>query len=217
MVPKSLKIAIQAPKATPVELPLFASAESERLREVLVAAATVFAERGYAATSMREVGERAGLLGGSLYHHIKSKEALFVKIHDAAIDRAHQSMQAAIDGCVDPWDKLEAACVAFCQIQLDPRSLTMPLMNDFFTVPAEVRQRLIVKRDQFEKIFVALVDALPLDPRIDRKIYRLLLLTLCNNISSWYRPGRLTPAQIGQQIMLLFKHEARVAKKKRRT
>ena len=88
---------------------------------------------------MREIGEQAGVLGGSLYHHIKSKDALFIELHDGALDAAEAIIVAAIRGARDPWDKLEAACVALLEIQLDPESLTMPMMNDFREVPDDVR------------------------------------------------------------------------------
>jgi hypothetical protein len=84
----------------------------------------------------------------------------------------------------------------------------MPLMNDFQSTPPEIRERLVARRDKFETIFRDLVDQLPLDPAIDRGIYRLLLLTLLNNVSDWYRQGRLTPAEIGHQIALVFRHQA---------
>ena len=42
----------------------------------------------------------------------------------------------------------------------------------------------------------------------ERQPYTLLLLTLLNNISGWYRQGRMTPAEIGRQIMLVFRHQA---------
>lgn len=187
---------------------LFGGETSERYQEILEAAAALFAERGYAATSVRDIGERVGLLGGSLYHYIKSKEALFVKIHDTALEVAAERVRQAIDGLCDPWEKLEAACVRMLEIQLDPHSLTMPLMNDFQSTPLEVRERLVARRDIFEKIFRDLVDELPLDPAIDRGVYRLLLLTLLNNISGWYRQGGMTPAEIGRQIMLVFRHQA---------
>jgi hypothetical protein len=83
----------------------------------------------------------------------------------------------------------------------------MPLMNDFRAVPDEVRRRLVARRDAFERIFVALVDALPLDPRLDRQLYRLLLLNLLNRVVDWYRKGRLSPPDIGRQILLIFRHE----------
>lgn len=181
---------------------------SERHRDILEAAALLFAERGYAATSVRDIGERVGLLGGSLYHYIKSKEALFVRIHDLALQVAEDRIRAAMAGLEDPWARLEAACVTMMEIQLDPDSLTMPLMNDFASAPTEIRGRLVEKRDAFEHIFRELIADLPLDPALDRGVYRLLLLTLLNNISGWYRPGRMTPEEIGRQIVRIFRHEA---------
>ncbi|MBB5278435.1 AcrR family transcriptional regulator [Rhizobium rosettiformans] len=181
---------------------------SERHREILEEAAALFAERGYAATSVRDIGERVGLLGGSLYHYIKSKEELFVRIHDIALQIAEDRIRAAIAPLSQPWDRLEAACVALTEIQLDPGSLTMPLMKDFALVPLQIRERLVKKRDSFEQMFRDLIAAVPLDPALDRGVYRLLLLTLLNNVSSWYRPGGMTAEEIGRQIVRIFRHEA---------
>lgn len=186
---------------------LFKDELNERRREILEAAAVLFAERGYAATSVRDIGERVGLLGGSLYHYIKSKEALFVNIHDIALQVAEDMIRAAIAEASDPWERLSAATVTMLEIQLDPDSLTMPLMNDFQSVPPSVRERLVAKRDAFEQIFVQLIDDLPLAPNLDRGIYRLLILTLMNNVGSWYRPGRLTAEAIARQIVAIFRHD----------
>lgn len=180
---------------------------SERQKDILEAAATLFAERGYAATSIRDIGEQVGLLGGSLYHHIKSKEALFVRVHDVALQMAGDRIVLAVSLVVDPWDRLEAACATMLEIQLDPASLTMPLMNDFGSVPPDIRERLVAKRDAFETIFRDLVRDLPLDPAVDRGVYRLLLLTLLNNVSGWYREGRLAPKDIARQIILIFRRQ----------
>jgi AcrR family transcriptional regulator len=181
---------------------------SDRHQDILEVAAALFAERGYAATSVRDIGDRVGLLGGSLYHYIRSKKALFVKIHDLALQVAEDRVRSAIGGLTDPWERLQAACVTMLEIQLDPESLTMPLMNNFNSAPLEIRDRLIAKRDVFEDIFRELVAALPLDATLDRSVYRLLLLTLLNNVAGWYRPGDLSPAQIGQQIVRIFCHPA---------
>ncbi|MBP7337010.1 MAG: TetR family transcriptional regulator [Niveispirillum sp.] len=182
---------------------------SERYRDILNAAAALFAERGYRATSIRDIGDRVGLQGGSLYHHIKSKEALFITIHDLALDNAADRIRERVAPHGDPWARLEAACIALLEIQLDPASITMPLMNNFQAVPAEVRSQLVARRDAFEAIFTDLVAALPLSPAIDPRLYRVLLLTLLNNVSTWYREGRYSPAEIGRQIMGIFRHEAR--------
>jgi AcrR family transcriptional regulator len=53
-----------------------AAAREQRRGEVLAAAAELFANRGYSATTVREVAEAAGMLGGSLYYHFDSKESM---------------------------------------------------------------------------------------------------------------------------------------------
>lgn len=177
-----------------------------RRREILEIAAQLFARKGYRGTSMREIGEQAGVLGGSLYHHIKSKDALFVELHNGALDAAQDRIAEAVGAQHDPWAKLEAACGAFLEIQLAPDSLTQPMMNDFREVPEVVREQLIARRDRFEKLFRDLVEGLPLPPGIDRSIYRNLLLSQLNSVSDWYRRGRLNSAQIAAQIVTIFRH-----------
>ena len=178
-----------------------------RRREILEIAAQLFARKGYRGTSMRDIGEQAGVLGGSLYHHIKSKDALFVELHDAALDAAAERIARAIDAESAPWTRLQAACAKLLEIQLDPDSLTNPMMNDFREVSDAVRAQLIARRDRFEDQFRTLIEALPLPARIDRSIYRNLLLSQLNAASDWYRPGRLTPREIAAQVVAVFRHD----------
>lgn len=172
-----------------------------RQDEVLAAAAELFAERGYAGTSIRDIGERVGLLGGSLYHYIRSKEALFVRIHDDALRAAENRIRDSIAGLSNPAKRLATACRTLLAIQLDPQSLTMPLMNDFRAVPDAVRAQLVNRRDAFETLFRDLVGAVDLPAGVDPDIYRILLLTTLNNAASWYKPGRLTLDEVAQQIL----------------
>ncbi|MBM9403756.1 TetR/AcrR family transcriptional regulator [Gluconacetobacter azotocaptans] len=179
---------------------------AERRREILEVAAQLFAERGFKATSIRDIAEHVGMLAGSLYYHIKSKEALFVEIHDKALDAAATRVQAAMQACDQPWDRLQAACAEMLEIQLNPESLTLPIMNNFRSVPDDMRAPLVRKRDEFEMIFRKLVDELPLSANIDRTIYRILLLRLLNTADDWYRDGRLSRRQIAEQIVTIFRH-----------
>lgn len=194
------------PEPMPVRI-VFEGDISPRKRQILEIAAQLFARNGYLGTSMRDIGDHAGVLGGSLYHHIKSKDALFVELHNAALDTATARVRAAIDQHENPWSRLEAACAVLLEIQVDVDSLTFPLMNDFRAVPEDVRRQLIAKRDAFEEPFRLLVDMLPLPHDIDRSLYRNLLLSQLNNAANWYRPGRLTIAEIARQIIRVFRHD----------
>ncbi|MBB2205274.1 TetR/AcrR family transcriptional regulator [Gluconacetobacter takamatsuzukensis] len=183
----------------------------ERRQEILEIAAKLFAEYGYKATSIREIAERAGMMGGSLYYHIRSKEALFIEIHDRALDAAARRVRTAMAPHTAPWARLEAACTEMLEIQLNPGSLTLPIMNNFRSVPEEVKTILVRKRDQFETIFRDIVDALPLPPGMDRQIYRILLLRLLNTADTWYHEGRMSRTEIAAQILTIFRHEGPAA------
>lgn len=178
--------------------------EGGRKDAVLAAAAELFAERGYAATSIRDIAERVGLLGGSLYHYIKSKDALFVRVHDMALAGAEARIRAAIEGVEAPRERLALACRTLLAIQLDPHSLTMPLMNDFRAVPEGVRGQLIARRDDFETLFAELVAAVDLPEGLDPDIYRILLLTTLNSAANWYRQGRLSLDEVSDQILKVY-------------
>lgn len=179
----------------------------DRYQDIIQAAAILFAERGYLATSMRDIAERVGLLGGSLYHHVRSKEELFLAVHDFALQHASELIADAVVDIDDPWERLEAACVRQLEIQLDPNVVAIPFLTDFRNVPQDILEKLIARRDVFEEAYVELVNQLPLPGHIDASLYRVLLLSLINSVSAWYRPGRMTPAEIGRQIIHIFRHE----------
>jgi AcrR family transcriptional regulator len=61
--------------------------------EILAAAAQIFREKGYHATSMQDIAEAVHLQKGSLYHHIRSKEEILASLLDRALDLLIQSMQ----------------------------------------------------------------------------------------------------------------------------
>jgi AcrR family transcriptional regulator len=66
---------------------------SARKREILEIAARLFAQKGYRGTSIRDIAEEGGVHGGSLYHHIKSKDALFIELHNTVLDLATDGRQ----------------------------------------------------------------------------------------------------------------------------
>ena len=182
---------------------------SLRRAEIIDAAARVFARLGYQQTSIRKIATEVGLLGGSLYHHINSKEDLFLEVHGRALTRVEAAMRARFEGVADPWERLRLACVAHVEMEVEPGSVTLALMGDLRSVPTEVRAKLITQRDAFETMYVELVDALDIAPGIDRSVLRLSLLTLLNGVVSWYRPGRLSPGEIGEQIFRIVSEKIR--------
>lgn len=53
--------------------------------QILDAAAELFASRGYAATSTRDIAERVGIRQASLYYHVAGKPQLLLELLDASV------------------------------------------------------------------------------------------------------------------------------------
>ena len=91
-------------------------------RDQLVTEATrLFAERGFEATSVEAVLDAAGVSRGSLYHHFKSKDALFEAVLDAAEVRIGEAtLLAALGVGDDPVASLRAGALEWIRLAGDP-------------------------------------------------------------------------------------------------
>jgi TetR/AcrR family transcriptional regulator len=62
----------------------------QRSQEILQAAILVYAEKGYAASEIGEIAERAGLARGLVYHYFKNKQSLFRELYEYMMDRTQR-------------------------------------------------------------------------------------------------------------------------------
>jgi AcrR family transcriptional regulator len=95
---------------------------SEATTSALVEAARdLFAQDGYAATSLDAVVTRAGVTKGALYHHFAGKRELFEAVFSREQGRLLEAIAGASTGAdSDPWRALGAGCRGFLDFTLDP-------------------------------------------------------------------------------------------------
>ncbi len=84
---------------------------SQRRQELLDLSARLFAERGYGATTVRDIADEAGILSGSLYHHFPSKEAMVDEILSTFLDDLFSSYRAIMAQDIGARQQLEAVVV----------------------------------------------------------------------------------------------------------
>jgi AcrR family transcriptional regulator len=83
----------------------------ERRAEILAAAGQLFAEFGFEQTSMRQIGARAHMLAGSLYHHFETKEDLLHEIIRLPQERMTRQTEALAGLPVDAELRLAASVI----------------------------------------------------------------------------------------------------------
>ncbi len=173
-----------------------------RLSTLLDAAARLFADKGYVATSMRDIAHDCGMLPGSLYYHFAAKEDLLVAVYERGVEELLTNVRIAITKESEPWSQLQAACVAHLETVLRHSDYAQVLIRVLPNDVAPAAARLAELRDEYEKQFATLVGALPLAAGADRRALRLMLIGALNWSRFWFSsPGRDTPRSLARKFV----------------
>jgi AcrR family transcriptional regulator len=87
-------------------------ANATRRQQILDTAAAVFAEKGIASTTVRDISEQVGIYSGSLYHHFKSKEEIVAGILEPVVASQVAALEHITSTTNDPVEILSQAVVA---------------------------------------------------------------------------------------------------------
>ena len=90
-------------------------------RALVDVAEELFTESGYANTSLDAIVAGARVTKGALYHHFSGKQALFEAVFERVETDASKSINRALKGRKDPWEKAQAGLDAFLAIVQEPR------------------------------------------------------------------------------------------------
>src|SRR5579872_5136733 len=108
---------------------LRAPRQDNRRVQLLDAAARLFREQGFHATSMRDIAKAVGMLSGSIYYHFDSKEEMLLAVYQEGERRVAEAVDAAVAGETDPWQRLEAACAAHLAVLIAHRDFTQVMIR----------------------------------------------------------------------------------------
>jgi AcrR family transcriptional regulator len=113
--------------------------QAEATRELLVSVARQrFTEQGYAATSIEDIVQRAGVAKGALYHHFTGKDALFRAVYEAVQADAVSAVMAAALEAREPWAGVRAGLSAFLDACLDPTFRRVVVLDSVSVLQHEV-------------------------------------------------------------------------------
>lgn len=178
----------------------------DRKGQLLEEAARLFGAHGYDKTSMRDIAAAFGILPGSLYHHFGSKDELFAAVYAEGVSQFIAAVENAVSPFSDPWERLEAGCVAHLESLVSRDSSTAAVFADWSSSHSEqLRAALVKERDRYELVFSKLTDVVPLPNGVARQYFRLALLGAFNWALTWYKPGGDSPATVARQLLTVFR------------
>ena len=174
----------------------------KRDREVLDAAARVFYERGYSDASVQDVADELGILKGSLYHYIKTKEDLLFRL----FEQVHKGVEAileevlAVEG-LNPLERIELYVRRQIVHNLNDLTRISIYYHDADQLSEERRRELYRKRRVHEKFVSDLITEAQqrgeANADLDPKVVANCLFGSMIWVYRWYKPGgKLRPTEL---------------------
>lgn len=163
-----------------------------RYEDIVDAAADLFSQRGYAATSIQDIADQVGLLKGSLYHYINTKEDLLeavireAHLHTAALGLAALELEA------DALQKLRFVV----QNHLSGATNNLAKVRVFYReskfLPPERLESILASRDTYEhalrQIIVSGQEEGTIAAHLDPLLTAIAILAILNSVQQWFRP-----------------------------
>lgn len=181
------------------------AAKTKRWEEILDAAAQVFYEKGYDGTTIQDIADRVGMLKGSLYHYIKTKEdLLYGIIHDVHTAGLRElDALASMQGSAE--DKVHEFVRRYTVFTIERRVWASVFDRDFRALSGDRRHALIEERDRYDSALRELIEAgivegaFPADT--DVAVIGNVIFQMMNSIHRWYSPeGPRRPEEIAKEI-----------------
>jgi AcrR family transcriptional regulator len=185
------------------------AARSQRRADVVRIASELFAQKGFRATTVREIAEAAGILSGSIYHHFDSKEAIGDEVLSGFLDEVLADYRSAVSTGTDPADVLERIVRSSSHTLARHHAALTMLQNDWSYFSAQPRFA-YMRKDlrEIEQIWIAQLErgreCGAFRPDLDvRLTYRLLrdILWLPMN---WRQAGGFSTDQIVDALLQLL-------------
>ena len=173
---------------------------------IISEAETLFNKLGFDGASIRDIAAAAEMQPASVYYHFESKEELLWAVWEKGGVELLDRVKDAIADKTDPWQRMETACIAHTTGLLDWRRANQALfVMPPWHYPESIKARVIALRNEYEKLFVGLIDALPLRKGVDRRYLRLAVIGALSWSLFWFKKERDTPAAIAKQMLLLLR------------
>ncbi|GAB3218666.1 TetR family transcriptional regulator KstR2 [Mycolicibacterium hippocampi] len=186
-----------------------AAAPNTRRDELLGLAATMFAERGLRATTVRDIADSAGILSGSLYHHFSSKEEMVDEVLRGFLDWLFERYQQIVETESNPLERLKGLFMSSFEAIETRHAEVVIYQDEAKRLSTQERFAYVDERNREQrKMWVDVlnqgIEEGYFRPDVDVDlVYRFIRDTTWVSVR-WYQPGGpLTAQQVGEQYLAI--------------
>ena len=175
--------------------------EANRREELLHAAARLFVEKGFDATTTRDIAQAVGMRSGSPFYHFRSKQDLLKAAIADGLETGYRRLQAAVEGIDDAEQRLRIMIRIHLGNLLEGGCQAPMLLYETRSLDAAARAEIAAITDRYQKPWQSTLDELALSGRLRRSAapVRLYIFGMLNWSTQWYRvDGPLSLDQLSE-------------------
>lgn len=181
--------------------------DASRRSDLLRAAARLFVEKGFAATTTRDIAEAVGMRSGSPFYHFRSKQELLKAVIIGGLEAGQARLQAETAAIADPEQRLHAMVRAHLGNLLEGECPAPMLLGETRALEAADRAEIGAAFDRYQQPWQSVLDALAQSGKLASAAapVRLLLFGMLNWTTQWYRAdGPLSLDQLAESCTALL-------------
>ncbi|MBP2367804.1 TetR/AcrR family transcriptional regulator [Pseudonocardia parietis] len=177
----------------------------ERWAELIEVATQVFYEKGYDGASLQDIADRLGMLKGSLYYYIQSKEDLLFDVISMVHKEGLEVVRSRASVESDPLQRLERVVAGHVEHTCRNLVAVAVFLHELSALPPERRQEVLGTEHAYQGVFRDLIEEAQREglvrPDVEPRLAALSVLGSANWVYRWFRPGgAFTPEVIGAQL-----------------
>jgi AcrR family transcriptional regulator len=170
-------------------------------RRLLVAAVDAFADRGYHATTTRDIAGRAGMSPAALYIHYRTKEELLLRISRIGHLRALEVLERAAAEPGTAAHRLAGAVRSFVRWHAAQHTTARVVQYELDALGETARAEVVALRRRTDAVVRTLIEegVRAGEFRVDDVPgTTVAVLSLCTDVARWFNAaGRRTPDEVG--------------------
>ena len=130
------------------------SAPVSRKEQILTSAAKIFFSKGYHATTIEDVARDVGMLKGSLYYYIDSKEGLLYELLLGVIEQGDAYIRTRLLGIDDPVEALRVALRGHIEYIIENQVRVGLFLHEFDTLPGRRQRHIREAMQRYQQMFI---------------------------------------------------------------
>jgi len=175
-----------------------------RKQQILNVTAKQFREKGYAASSMRELATELGMEAASLYHHISSKYELLDTICFGMVEKFISALKEVNDIYFNAEEKLRLAINLHVNLMTENLDQSVVCLNEWRNLKEPRLSEYKILRAQYENEFKSIIvlgKNEDIFDNVNLDFATLTILSAVNWIYQWYDPkDGITPTEIATNL-----------------